>query len=386
MKLKDFQVNKYHGEKIIIYGTSIGGKVLYQCLQKLDIPVFCFCDKYCLLKKMYGIPVYSENELKKHSDAIILISLTRSFRSACDLFEILGIKDRVYTAISLIDNKDYKSFTLEEDEYFQCKSFLNQYKDYALQYSMDYVKFPILQVFLTNRCTLRCRYCAHLIPCYHSSFEVPLNSIIASLEILIERNCIIDSLILVGGEPFLYRELYDFLEWCTQHKEYFKEIIIITNGTVLPSEKLLNKIKELNVILRISDYADYSYKLEQLKVKCLEKGIPHFILKESWSDLGRGEKHSYTNERLKDIYANCPMAFDFLLLNGKLYRCSHAAHLQNLGIIHDYKEDYVDLLCSEDNVIEDSLKQFLQLNFLSACQFCNGVDSVHLIIPAEQEK
>ena len=72
---------------------------------------------------------------------------------------------------------------------------------------------PILEVFITERCTLRCRDCSHLIPEYKAPKNYEMKEIINVLENVLKVVDKISDLIILGGEPVLHMELYKLIEW-----------------------------------------------------------------------------------------------------------------------------------------------------------------------------
>ena len=68
-------------EKLIIYGTGNFGKRLYECLRKLEISVYCFCQTQIENGEdsLYEIPIISLHTLTKISgDKLILIAIENS--------------------------------------------------------------------------------------------------------------------------------------------------------------------------------------------------------------------------------------------------------------------------------------------------------------------
>jgi len=97
---------------------------------------------------------------------------------------------------------------------------------------------------LTNKCNLRCKYCYQ-----GSSPNINTKNELKKGEwkkILLQlKDLRAKKLNFVGGEPFLYRDFWNTLEFAG--KKGF-EIRIFTNGTLL-NEKVLKKLKKLGVKL-----------------------------------------------------------------------------------------------------------------------------------------
>jgi len=97
---------------------------------------------------------------------------------------------------------------------------------------------------LTNKCNLRCKYCYQ-----GSSPNVNTKNELKKEEwkkILLQlKGLKAKKLSFVGGEPFLYKDFWNILEFA---KKKGFEIKIFTNGTFL-NEKVLKKLKKLNIKL-----------------------------------------------------------------------------------------------------------------------------------------
>ncbi len=97
---------------------------------------------------------------------------------------------------------------------------------------------------LTGRCNLKCKYCYN--QRFSSKDEFSKETLIEVIEQC--KKIGVKNFTFSGGEPFLYRNLFDIIALC---KNCY--VSILTNGTLL-SEKLLYKIKEYDQIkeLKIS--------------------------------------------------------------------------------------------------------------------------------------
>ncbi len=386
MKLIDFDCVSLKTEKIVIYGTTVGGKVIFQCLQKKGLKVDFFCDRSKKYSEFCGISVKDPSVLQNNNQYKVLIALTRSFDSACQFLEKIGYNE-VYCCKGLIKDKEFKNFSYDENEKELVQDFLEKYPIYAATENEKDIILPSLEIFITERCTLRCRDCSHLIPRYRHPRDYDMDRIISTLENTLKVVTKIPDLIILGGEPMLHKELHKLLYWGNKQNA-IGTLTIISNGSVLPDERVLTAIKETNTRIRLSNYGKYSVRINDL-IKILKKReISYYINDELWTDMGEIVCHSYSKKELKEIFTDCPFAFGYLLLKGKIFRCAHVAHLNNLGVIDSYLHDSVELLEIEDESIEDKKKElweYMQIEYLEGCSYCNGVkNSIQGIEPAIQ--
>jgi radical SAM protein with 4Fe4S-binding SPASM domain len=93
-----------------------------------------------------------------------------------------------------------------------------------------------LDVYLTNACNLRCKFCFNLDR--EDAPRIPLDSICAILKAAYDRGHRYVSI--TGGEPFLYKQVFDVIQYAHDLGYW---INILSHGGLLNSEKI-NKLKQ----------------------------------------------------------------------------------------------------------------------------------------------
>lgn len=385
MELKEFDWHSEKDSHVIIYGTTVGGKIIYQCLQDVGIQVDFFCDRSGKFTEFCGCPVKEPSFLCENDSYKVLNVLTRSFDSVCQYMEQIHYK-KFYSCINLIKDKKAEDFKMLGCDRELVTDFLEKYPIYAGRGHKE-IFLPSLEVFITERCTLRCRDCSHLIPRYQSPADYSIDEIIKHLQNILKVVEKISDLIILGGEPLLHKGLCRILEWGYE-QEQIGYLTIVSNGSVMPDEKLLSVLEKTKTRIRLSNYGKYSIKLNDIQKTCKEKGISCFVNDELWTDMGRIYKHNYKKEELKEIFTDCPFSYALLLLKGKIYRCAHVAHLNNLQIIDSHVHDSVDvseITMKNVNEKKQEMREYMEVEYLEGCDLCNGIkNSVQGIEPAIQ--
>ena len=93
---------------------------------------------------------------------------------------------------------------------------------------------------------------------------------------------LIKEFVLIGGEPFLYRDLDQIIVYIGE--KYRKKMInfaITTNGTIMLEQKILDLCRKYDVLIRISNYSAELKYLEKKYAKLkeeLEKNKIMYIL------------------------------------------------------------------------------------------------------------
>ena len=125
MEIKEFDWKSQGNSKIVIYGTTVGGKIIFQCLQSLGIEPIFFCDRSQKYEQFCGIPVKEPCVLLDTNDYTVLNSLTRSFNSACQYMEQIGYSE-IYCCKNLLTDKKAENFLCEDNERELVKDFLEK--------------------------------------------------------------------------------------------------------------------------------------------------------------------------------------------------------------------------------------------------------------------
>ncbi|MBD5116140.1 MAG: radical SAM protein [Ruminococcaceae bacterium] len=252
------------------------------------------------------------------------------------------------------------------------------------------------------KCNLNCKLCAELSP-YHSKDKFPPFSVL--MEYVRKYFNIVDYVkifVISGGEPLLYKELPNLLNELLQYKERFGRVEIITNGTILPSEDLLNAIKKYDcnsLKFIIDDYGDnLSRMFSEITALCDKNNISYNVNRyhtsnihcAGWVDYGIPDKVIHTQKDAAELLSKCAnktkLDFCFTIFEGKLVPCFQIINRMNLGRSVDERE-YIDLT---DNTvsIDEQRKKIMGIyntDYLEICSYCNGLcDDSERFTPAEQ--
>lgn len=166
------------------------------------------------------------------------------------------------------------------------------------------------------------------------------------------------------------------------------QVQITTNGTILPSDKVLQSIRGKNVKISISNYGELSTRKNELIKKLQEYKIPFEIGEEHkiWVDFGELKVYERTEEEYKTQFTNCKSTCRSYY-KGKLHFCPRSSHGMDLGLVPDNLGDYIDL-----NREDMTTKLFAELyekletkDYIEACRYCKkGAGKLEEFPAAEQ--
>lgn len=236
-----------------------------------------------------------------------------------------------------------------------------------------------LDVVLTTRCTMRCENCSHGIPLIKNPKDFEAKKILEDIKI-ITKKAYIACLALMGGEPFLYREMDAFLDEYVMYANKTENIgftRIVTNATILPKENTFKKISLLDSKqIYISNYGSRSGKIQEMVSACELYKIPYYICpeEERWTTLGDYKwKREYTTEEISYLYNVCGARECRQLYDGKLFNCARLAALYDEGLIEEHYDDWLDIRNDLEKDSNIKMNNYLyEKKYLEGCRFCDG--------------
>lgn len=231
-----------------------------------------------------------------------------------------------------------------------------------------------IAISVTNQCSLNCRDCNNLMPYCREKFTIDVKEQIRDLEKLLSYVDGIINVEVIGGEPFVYRQLPELLQYlCDAPKIKFIEIT--SNGTVLLSEEILELLKNPKVCVPISDYGKVNSEKASATYQYLEQNhICVLNLKNrKWVDSGDIERRKKSKMRLKYEYFHCNARKDCrTLYKGKLYVCGRAPVLDELGLLTD-DSSLIDIrkLNVDKTTGKKLLDDYFKNDYAESCAYCD---------------
>ncbi len=245
-----------------------------------------------------------------------------------------------------------------------------------------------IQIVITTKCTLRCKYCSNLIPLCQKPRDLDRDMIFESLDKMQKYFDSIGTLIFTGGEPFLNPNLKYFIKMVSL--DVCKKIEIVTNGTILPNDpELIAIMKEKHVLVTFSNYGTLSYKLKEATEYLTKQGITCNVNSrfDQWRDFGGVDIIEKNEDDLRHQFLRCGGTLPYLI-NGKFYTCVKSAFGDYMGFIQTFDDEKADILFEGKRDFIRSVKRMMHRNkALNACRYCNSRTKNMAYVPkAEQIK
>lgn len=256
---------------------------------------------------------------------------------------------------------------------------------------------------VTYDCNLKCRLCGASAPYTpvhrrNFSFETQIDALKRFFQIVAHVK-VFD---LCGGEVLLYKNLKELLLCMKKYTSQFDDLRLVTNGTLLPGEELMDVIQTFGnkISFIVDNYGpELSKNAEELDMILTRLGIRHIYRQYTrenpycggWVDFGDFKKRKLeSQEEAERLFSRCAIAqkvhFCFSILGAEVYPCQPARMCRELHIVDNYDE-YLDLSDPALSVEEQrqKIKNICNVKYLSACYYCNGLcEDSKRYIPAEQ--
>lgn len=391
MKIYPFSLQEeIVNQKLLIYGASIGGEIVLSLLKRNQILVWGVCDRFKYDWDFCGYTVMKPEEALKEEQVSVLVTGTRAFNSIIQFLDSYP-NIKVYEISDFIQNNDICFEEISFDK-LAVEDYKKKYQYYVDEYQKDdEIILPTFDLCISEVCNLRCKDCSALVPYLSKRNTYSAEDIMEDFKKIGKVVNHIIELVIVGGEPFIYKEL-DKLLYFFQSQEYIDEISVVSNGTVFPSETAVKALQLSKVRVRISDYDLETQKINQLKAFFEENHINYYIQKlDFWLDMGQPVKRNYDPVELAQLFRDCAFSRSQGLLDGKIYRCLHAAEIYKLNEVEiKENEDYIEIRNNSKSFdeLKKDLKHYLfDIDSIVLCDYCSGAkNNIQPAVQLEKEK
>ena len=187
------------GEKIIIYGASSYGELAFWGLKQNGLSPDYFRDRAVIKDKYMGIPVIRPREVEKFKDDYIIIASADYFHEIKNHLEKKGMQHIYDLEYLLLDTEiEIDKLTKRARDIFMNKS---NYIDVIYQnQGINNINFTRIQYVVSERCSLRCRDCTHLMQFYQHPQNINLDSYKDSFDKLLSVTDSISEMRILGGD------------------------------------------------------------------------------------------------------------------------------------------------------------------------------------------
>lgn len=233
-----------------------------------------------------------------------------------------------------------------------------------------------LEIDVTSKCSLRCKHCASMMQYFTFTEDVCTEVVLKDYNRMLDLIDWTDDILILGGEPFMNKELDKIVAGVLDNKKTELKVgtvKIVTNGTIVPNDRLLNVLSNSNVVVEISNYRENSKSIDDLVGKFLKYNIKYFVINiQHFVYTSQLEKNvePMSKEELLSFRARCSNRCR-VVSNGKFFLCAFLRSAHMLKAIPKTQDGYLDIY---DENIKDKLAHYLSGTepLPIACSWCSG--------------
>ena len=250
-------------------------------------------------------------------------------------------------------------------------------QDHPYQLVLHSLELPI-----TDRCSLRCRDCSNLMQYFTSPKDADIEATLADADKVLDSVDRIEQLRLLGGEPFISKQLYRYVQHFVDHDK-IEFIHIFSNGTIVPTGENLECLKHPKVFVNISNYGSLSRHISEIEALFQREQILYRVADVTeWTDCSDIAKHHRSPKHLAQIFGDCCASRLLTLRSGRLFICPFLANAQALHAIPTAVDESLLLSQYSKDELTAALQCFLEKTSFRGCDFCNGRPRGVVNIPA----
>lgn len=359
---------------IIPFGVGrIGRRVIPTLMEEFDIPFLI--DNGCHKEKVVGRNVLNLEQavihIRERHLKVVVTTVFYAYEKIKQEMEELGF----------IENRDFcilERFAEEWNLRWRNKCVLSK-----------------IDTVITSRCTLKCKNCNLFIGHIPVQYDIDFERLKNNFDIFFESVDYVYEYTLLGGEPFLHKNIAEIVSYLgNKYGKKIGQINLISNGTVVPSEEVVDVLKKYHVTVHISDYTciiDYKANLENLQKKFLSEGIEFYIIPNNiWKDVIY-PREGYQTDDPKRHMILCGHS-THSVADGKLYWCDPAFAAECFMGFISKEDDYLDMTANKQNyskyeatlnIIKYLLGDVNERGYMSICEKCAGVgEDNSMLVPA----
>jgi organic radical activating enzyme len=246
----------------------------------------------------------------------------------------------------------------------------------------------------TNKCNLNCIGCLNFTSYIRQYWEVPLAEFKKHIDVFFSKYDYVYSFHFCGGEPLLCKDLGLMIKYLLDNYKdrIWNYVFIITNGTILPGEDLLQTLKEYSITMYIDDYTDSLPSAREnfnaLTELLHNRGVRFLRLyTDKWIDVDI-ENADYSRLSEEELIAHRDNCNTFLQTfnNGTIYSCCYTEYARNSQAIQKSESDGLDInRASKTELLEYGLG-YTESGYVGMCKHCNGVGKEAKFMPCAVQK
>jgi len=371
-------------DEIYIYGYGIAGKWFFDNLpNKESLKCFIDTDQKKSGISDLGVPIKTPQQLPDTlgPNAAIIITVI-DIQDVIDIVKKMKCKKVIPLGLYLdeLDVSTYENNTGESIPFlkYSLEAVRSCHQGY---FSENELFLRSVDLVITEKCSLKCKDCSNLMQYYEKPVDVGIDEISRDFEVLASNVNHIFEVRLIGGEPFMNKDIYKILDYLYSVPNVSK-IVVYSNAMIPIKPEFQKLLTHEKLVFSLTDYGNLAKNTPKVVAQLEALGASYRLHPpENWTDSGQIYDFKRTDPEMVSLFESCCGKNLLTLSEGKLYRCPFSANADRLHAIPDDSRNYVSVDSSPENI-----RRFTrEINYIPACNHCKGrsYDSPS-IVPAIQ--
>ena len=257
------------------------------------------------------------------------------------------------------------------------------------------VELNFLEVWVGQRCTLRCEHCLHLIPYLKEHNLYDIDELIEDIK-KIQKYANIKHLSIAGGEPFTHPELYKLLNFI-KNNDAIETSEVVSNVTLIPNEPTLKALKELGDknFVRVDIYPNNEERGNKFLEICNQNNINTKVIffpknnVVAWWNAGGPNKKINSIKDTISKYNSCTIKDCNSLAEGIFSPCCRGIVAERIYNQKPNKFEIIDIRKIKMTAIGKALLAIStnKMFYKDFCQYCDGLSPLaEEVVPGIQLK
>lgn len=243
---------------------------------------------------------------------------------------------------------------------------------------------------VTMRCNLNCKCCLNYNEFLHLPKDVTFEAFKSHIDTLFSKFDYLYSMHLCGGEPTMAKDLPKMIRYIAEnYGNRIFDFFIITNGTIVPNDEIIEAMKEIGGHFLIDDYSQTTSrtKIEDVTSALDTHNVQYTLGKVSfWYDLNQDltDYSDWSDEELERHKDSCN-TYIHEFGEGRIYACCYQQYAHRAGQAALEPDDYIDIASTPKMQILEFRQGYTKKGHVSMCKTCQGIgDGAKKVAPSLQ--
>ena len=246
-------------KEIIVCGTGLIGKLVSFGLESMNIQNYKYYDSNEDKQggEFLGKKILKTEEIKNLDKNTNFLVAHNYYNSILEKLNNFGFNE-IHDCDQILKNTNFAELESTLTDY-DLKNYKREIQWYVLDVQKDLnlyhdkLNLKCIDIEITEKCSMKCANCANLMQYYVKPENANLEKLFDNLDILMKTVDHIYEFRILGGEPFMNKEINKIINKIASYNNY-ENIVVYSNATIVPKNDNLNCLIKDNLTVDITNY------------------------------------------------------------------------------------------------------------------------------------